>query len=1571
MTRFEIIVKINGTDYYLDTTDSEGISINYSISDLTDIASRNASFTKTINLPETRNNREVFGFISDLSSDGSLYNPNKRSKVYLLVDSVIVMDGYIQLKKVVPDLNNNATKYECVVYADNYTFFNLINDKYLTDVDFSEYDHSYTTASIIESWTADSDLGYFYPLIDSGYDYQYNDINGVTSQLVTKNFVPATYVKTIIDKMFNNVGFGYQSNFFNSDKFKNLLIPFNNNVVPTSKRFIYDNSFAVGKYSSTDYTDFFTPGAGQWPSGPDILYTTRYAQNIPFNKEVTPYSDPLGAYNSVGVDYWENKTGLNLSTGFVIDLDMDLEWTPHIGPEDQLSLQNGAFILQDGIDYQDYISIYRSMDPVTGWIDPDFFNSGPDSGPNYNPDIFLFNGNGQTFTFSTGAIPISGSINHFNQYGGTVIKYGFPANLTFVVESTLDGSTWVPFPVIRTNGTTASTIVINNTSMIVEELYAYNSPLGTVAIRLRVTSYTSGTFLASIQSIGFPKPRYACPIFNGSTKLNLWGGQAIITPNGTYSNQGYTNTNSNVRLTRYSTDLLNNIGNVQNPSPTYSNSLYMYARPNEKFRMVLTRVYKGKTRTTGGVLPPFEYKSLPIKTTIKQTSYFALNIDQSAFPGVDVDFNGVIPKKVKQTDFMLSLMRMFNLYFEPSKDLPNTLIIEPRDDYYESGEIEDWTRKIDLNVEISEQVIAETQNKYTQFMYKKDSDWFNEDYISKTNNNYGEYNYIMDNDFIKGTKKIELLFSPTPITNVRDAYGIIIPKIIKVQSSSGTGDGIAQHYDFNTRILTKNSAGLISAGGNNIRFEGITFSTYPYIGHLDDPINPTYDLNFGEVSSIFDGGAFGWDNYLIGMPSDNLFNTYYSRMLDEYSNPSSKIVTLSMYLTPVDIANFRFNKSIYLNIDGSGQYYKVLNIDGYDPTSNGKTCKVTLLKTIYTTVPKTFNADDGLYDGDITLPGTPIYIPPYVPILSGLMSNGNNTSRDRDALILGSGNSSGKSGVIVGQSNIVSSKNSVVSGDSNIIADSGNAIVGGDSNTIKNAQQSFVLGDGNSLLDGSQGLIFGSTNSLPFNGKAIIFGSGNTSSQATSTSFIFGNDNLIGTSEYGPTGGSVSFMPDMRDGQGIIFGNNNTVGTSSNNTIFGDNNIVSGSSGSFIIGNGVIATQSNTIYIGGSESNIIISGSVSGDNSTYINSSMIGSGLTFSSGVLSSDGGSVYLEKTYSEISTLIGSNGLIPGVMYKITDRGDLGLFHIAISTNELSKTGQRLMLCPTNYLPGIYSGVYNKGVWYPGMTASANQLAIWGGQVWKNNAGVSGTASTLITLDSNWTLVDKTSFSNGEYEPKQFQIMYDVSNDWIQKQWDGYGNEVGVESVTNRFDILTSYFVYYNPVDITDWNTSKYSFSPTAGVSYSYMFDNKCIYGIFNNSNPGSISNITQNKCTAIINNKVGFIQSNDIPFEICNNIYDKILYNRNNGSIRDNKSPGNYIASNSNNGDISSNTNNGIISRNSNNGTIIGNSNTGYILDNTNNGDIDNNSNIGSILHNINNGFISANSGPVSISDTIVNK
>jgi hypothetical protein len=71
-------------------------------------------------------------------------------------------------------------------------------------------------------------VGYFYPLIDYGtrstpqlygsrakIDYDY------------RTFRPALFVKEYIDKIFQNAGYTYESNFFNSSYFKKLIIPNN------------------------------------------------------------------------------------------------------------------------------------------------------------------------------------------------------------------------------------------------------------------------------------------------------------------------------------------------------------------------------------------------------------------------------------------------------------------------------------------------------------------------------------------------------------------------------------------------------------------------------------------------------------------------------------------------------------------------------------------------------------------------------------------------------------------------------------------------------------------------------------------------------------------------------------------------------------------------------------------------------------------------------------------------------------------------------------------------------------------------------------------------------------------------------------------------------------------------------------------------------------------------------------------------------------------------------------------------------------------------------------------------
>ena len=658
---------------------------------------------------------------------------------------------------------------------------------------------------------------------------------------------------------------------------------------------------------------------------------------------------------------------------------------------------------------------------------------------------------------------------------------------------------------------------------------------------------------------------------------------------------------------------------------------------------------------------------------------------------------------------------------------------------------------------------------------------------------------------------------------------------------------------------------------------------------------------------------------------------------------------------------------------------------------------------------------------------------------------------------------------------------SILGGQYNFIGTSSNsAILSGSFNEISNSPGSIVLGgcgntsvytgvtNGNQILGGKMNLIGGGSfyGDIPYNGNfsnkitnsesTIVLGaSNNLANLATNSTILGGGGNIINqdisSSILGGGGNSI-----------LLFSINSTIlgGLSNQLNNYSQFSTILGGTGhqmntgkqSVIAGgqeNNIINSEKSTI-LGGQNNNIIDSlySSIIGGLSLTLNNedkvvyvptlkidSVTDSGtssvklLTYGT-TKNVEYINLYTEVTYSGMTSLISSNGLVPGTLYKITDRGDRGLFFRALTNNTLDKRGTRLMLCPTNYLPGIYSGVYNKGVWYPGMTASANQLAIWGGQVWKNNAGVSGTASSILALDSNWTLVDKTTFSNGEYEQKQFSIMYDFDNDWIENQWDGYGNEVGKDYTFMGQQIGTASWISYNPCDITDWNLTKIILNDdnSYGIgTHSYMNSNVCPEGIFNNSTKGNYLKtfrISDNNCSSIYNNRVciifcnnsngGSINDNYIYSIINNytqniNLYKQSIFN-NKGvvdftnlfyqpssiegnqctSIESNTSSGDLeigynrctyirnntgtyigIFSNSNNGNIQYNTTNASISSNTNNGNIAGNSNTGDILDNKNNGQIGSNSNTGSIIRNANNGWIVSNSSAGSISDTQVNK
>ena len=325
--------------------------------------------------------------------------------------------------------------------------------------------------------------------------------------------------------------------------------------------------------------------------------------------------------------------------------------------------------------------------------------------------------------------------------------------------------------------------------------------------------------------------------------------------------------------------------------------------------------------------------------------------------GDPVLMNSAVPDKIKQKDFLMGLINLFNLYIDVDKSNPKRLLIEPRNDFYSSGSIVDWSSKWDIeNGWNIEPMGALDAIKYV-YTYKKDTDHYNDLYNKKFERVYGDREWDVDNDYIKQTKKTEVVFSPTPLVN-RGGYDRELPTILKFDNS-----GNPQFTKHNIRILywggTKSTVvqwNLKSVSGASLA----TLSTFPYAGHLDDPDYPSIDISFGVPRELF--YTFNPAIYT----NNNLFNRFYKNFIDEITDENSKIVKGKFYLNPYDLQSFDFRDSVYVD----NAYWRVNKIE-FDPTKDDlASVEMVKIKNLPTFSPSSGtiygNSSGAIFDFEVT-----------------------------------------------------------------------------------------------------------------------------------------------------------------------------------------------------------------------------------------------------------------------------------------------------------------------------------------------------------------------------------------------------------------------------------------------------------------------------------------------------------------------------------------------------------------------------------------------------------------------------
>jgi hypothetical protein len=287
-----------------DTLGDIDVEFTFSVADISDIERRNTSFSKTLTLPSTAKNQQLFGNIFDISVSNSIFeneanigqnfNPARQAKVQIFLDNVKIYDGVMRMMKI-NNVEGNIV-YEVNMFGRLRDILHELGDKTLADLDFSSedvisYDHVWNQENIEASWErtewVEGAQNYVYPLVDYG-----RSVDMETFPI--ENFKPAVFVSEILKRIFDEAGFTIVAPFFSSFYFRKLILL-------TAEKTITKETTTLLEQSSILYT----VSTGNDPSFSHIL-------------EFTSVQDDGFTINAEGDTFTWNKTQ-PLNTGLTFN----------------------------------------------------------------------------------------------------------------------------------------------------------------------------------------------------------------------------------------------------------------------------------------------------------------------------------------------------------------------------------------------------------------------------------------------------------------------------------------------------------------------------------------------------------------------------------------------------------------------------------------------------------------------------------------------------------------------------------------------------------------------------------------------------------------------------------------------------------------------------------------------------------------------------------------------------------------------------------------------------------------------------------------------------------------------------------------------------------------------------------------------------------------------------------------------------------------------------------------------------------------------------------------------------
>jgi len=317
---------------------------------------------------------------------------------------------------------------------------------------------------------------------------------------------------------------------------------------------------------------------------------------------------------------------------------------------------------------------------------------------------------------------------------------------------------------------------------------------------------------------------------------------------------------------------------------------------------------------------------------------------------------------ITQKDFLSAIIKHFNLYTEIS---PNSRVVtlEPRDLFYNFGNVQDWTNKLDIN---SVREIVKSDPPVSVIARMKQTDNVDDKNVQDTTADKLEY----------GSYKVFLTNGKGQGQDFSSAFGSLTPRVMNHLAATGDSDLVqtkatylGQQWTWNIpnpalfatendgeRELIEQSDMFLAYRPNLVQPEAqadstiLLYANY-YLpgstGYISNLVNNSSQPRCDHLWSLSTIGGTGNDvnfaatrtDWLSGGDVPPIF-TYLQTNYDVYYQNyylnlnEQKILRGKFRLEPADIARFSFRNPVWITFsNGDGDYFIVSSIQ-YDPTTN-------------------------------------------------------------------------------------------------------------------------------------------------------------------------------------------------------------------------------------------------------------------------------------------------------------------------------------------------------------------------------------------------------------------------------------------------------------------------------------------------------------------------------------------------------------------------------------------------------------------------------------------------------------